>query len=437
MADHGGKLCWEERDHSEIWRARDGHISCRLKDLKAQQDFALRAHAGQLAAALAAAQALHNPGNKEVSRKIAALLEQCPALTDDALTALRSLASDQVIQVLTTLVSRRTEITDASTWVIHLIQSMGGCAPVQTPAASSSVVKEMLERHLPNLASAAKSVLLQNSEGDAIRIIQDHANRGGDPSDSIFQAATLALQGGAQCSGMVYPMGMDAFGMMGGMGCGMMGMMPGCFGGMMQGQMMPMGGCGMMGCGCGGAMNCGCGNGCNVQGTAPTAPSNVVPVSENQPLPAPPYAMPPGVELAADNQELLNELRSLQISDKAFQDVLKLPTLEVRFLLQKLQGEESQDISGYLISSAANFWAQGPHVPLVPAPSNQAPILEAQGQRADEKQGTSESLEEPCSLVGVAPLPKAEAIQEQEPVEEFVAPTSGPFMSWTAPAMRH
>lgn len=28
---------------------------------------------------------------------------------------------------------------------------------------------------------------------------------------------------GAQCSGMAYPMGMDAFGMMGGMGCGMMG----------------------------------------------------------------------------------------------------------------------------------------------------------------------------------------------------------------------
>lgn len=27
--------------------------------------------------------------------------------------------------------------------------------------------------------------------------------------------------------------------------------------------------------------------------------------------------------------------------------------------------------------------------------------------RADEKQGTSESVEEPCSLVGVAPLPKA------------------------------
>lgn len=81
--------------------------------------------------------------------------------------------------------------------------------------------------------------------------------QGGDPSDAIFQAATLTLQGGqrktcaaqkqlsnnfresekssnvfhvfhvfclgAQCSGMAYPMGMDAFGMMGGMGCGMMG----------------------------------------------------------------------------------------------------------------------------------------------------------------------------------------------------------------------
>lgn len=30
------------------------------------------------------------------------------------------------------------------------------------------------------------------------------------------------------------------------------------------------------------------------------------------------------------DEELLNELRSLQISDKAFQDVVKLPSLEVR-----------------------------------------------------------------------------------------------------------
>eukprot|EP00434_Breviolum_minutum_P018005 symbB.v1.2.015875.t1/scaffold1199.1/size145752/2 len=183
-------LDWRRRANTETKPA--------AQDIRAapQQDFALRAHAGQLAAALAAAQALHNPGNRE---KIAALLEQCPALTDDALTALRSLPSEQVIQVLTTLVSRRTEITDASTWVIQLIHGMAGCAPVQTPAASSTVVKEMLERHLPNLATAAKSVLLQNTEADAIRIIQDHANRSGDPSDSIFQTATLALQGGIVC----------------------------------------------------------------------------------------------------------------------------------------------------------------------------------------------------------------------------------------------
>ena len=31
------------------------------------------------------------------------------------------------------------------------------------------------------------------------------------------------------------------------------------------------------------------------------------------------------------SEELLNELRSLQISDKAFQDVLKLPTLEAHW----------------------------------------------------------------------------------------------------------
>ena len=44
-------------------------------------------------------------------------------------------------------------------------------------------------------------------------------------------------------------------------------------------------------------------------------------------------------------------------------------------------------------------------MPLVPAPSNEAPSLE-EGERADEKPGKAEG-DEPCSLVGVAPLPKA------------------------------
>ena len=175
-----------------------------------------------------------------------------------------------------------------------------------------------------------------------------------------------------------------------------------------------------------------CGNGC--AGNAVPAPSGNPPNMPNadgqMPIPGAPYAIPPGVELACDNQELLNELRSLQISDKAFQDVVKLPSLEVQFLLQKLQqnGEENRNISGYLETSVANFWAQGPHVPLIPASS--------EGTRADEK-GTVEGAEEPCSLVGVAPVPKVEPLQIEH-VEEAAPPPSSGFMSWTEAALlRH
>ncbi|CAK9076298.1 unnamed protein product [Durusdinium trenchii] len=433
-------------------------------------DFALRAHAGQLAAALAAAQALHNPGNKEVSRKIAALLEQCPNLTDDALTSLRTLQSDEVIQVLTTLVSRRMDIKDASTWVIQVISGMNGSMPggnsggstsgsggggggggggsggssggggggstSQGTATNSAVVKEMLERHLPNLAVPAKYVLLQNSEADAIKIIQDHASFSGDASDSVCQAANLALQGA--CNMQLYPMGMDAFSMMNQMGCGMMGMMgmmdmmPGCFGGMMPGQMMSMGGCsgcGMMGCGgCGGNM---CGAAANTGNAATTDNSNAItaataePESTAIPMLASPYVIPAGVQLVSENEELLDELRSLQIDEKVFQEVLKLPAQEAKFHLQKVQqrGEEVRNVSAYLTKVTANFWAQGPRVPLTEDVAEWAPEISEGLSRPEEGQPLPVQPEPatpdegPSSLMGVAPLSKADAFRQADEPE--------------------
>ncbi|CAE7616989.1 unnamed protein product [Symbiodinium sp. CCMP2456] len=224
-------------------------------------EFAFRAHAGELAAAVAAAQALHNPRNREISRKIATLLEQCPPMTDEALTALRALPSDQVVQVLQTLASKRGEISDASVWVSHVVNRLAVAAfnTAQGVPLPSTMVTEMLNRHLPKLATAAKSLLLQIPEVDAIKIIQDHLTYRGDASDSVFQAATTHLQQGIAATSAcntVYPMAMDAF-TMSSMGCGMMPMaMPGCFGAMMPGQMSPMAGCGMMGCTWGGAMPC-------------------------------------------------------------------------------------------------------------------------------------------------------------------------------------
>eukprot|EP00439_Symbiodinium_sp_Y106_P036749 s3126_g4.t1 len=224
-------------------------------------EFAFRAHAGELAAAVAAAQALHNPRNREISRKIATLLEQCPPMTDEALTALRALPSDQVVQVLQTLASKRGEISDASVWVSHVVNRLAVAAfnTAQGVPVPSTMVTEMLNRHLPKLATAAKSLLLQIPEVDAIKIIQDHLTYRGDASDSVFQAATTHLQQGIAATSAcntVYPMAMDAF-TMSSMGCGMMPMaMPGCFGAMMPGQMSPMAGCGMMGCTWGGAMPC-------------------------------------------------------------------------------------------------------------------------------------------------------------------------------------